>query len=400
MKQSERAAEGAGVSEGSVAFFHSTRARGGGDGGFYATALGSSLWRRYLRHFDDVVVAIPTESGPVQGMPRIEGRGVEVRPLRFGGGLAKAISTRRLKDEVREIIRGVDAVVARVPSNVGFVACQEARRQEKPYAVEVVGCGWDAYWHHSVSGKLLAPLNFILMRSAVRHATSALYVTDKFLQKRYPTKAPAWVASNAEVIPPNADELRSRIEDFDQVSSRPLRLATVGAVDVRYKGQETVIKALAALRSRGINAEYHVVGGGSQAQLAKAAEKAGVVDAVIFHGLLAHSEVLDQLRSTDIYVQPSFTEGQPRAVVEAMSVSTPVIGSDAGGTPENLPATQVFHRGDVQSLVACVESTLATGLPEAAKWSAKRAQHFEPARISAARDGYLSHLKGAVGEHR
>jgi len=117
---------------------------------------------------------------------------------------------------------------------------------------------------------------------------------------------------------------------------------------------------------------------------------------VVFHGVVSHERVLELLGQTDIYIHPSFTEGQPRAVVEAMSVATPVIGSTAGGTPENLPKEQTFSPGDVSALVGRVQMLLDGNLGTAAQWSAQRAQHFAPARLSRERDGYLSHLRKSV----
>ena len=40
----------------------------------------------------------------------------------------------------------------------------------------------------------------------------------------------------------------------------------------------------------------------------------------------------------DIYVQPSHTEGLPRALIEAMSVGLPCVATDVGGIPELLPS--------------------------------------------------------------
>lgn len=381
----------------SVAFFHSTPLRLGEDGNYYSVSLSASVWDKYLRHFDRVVASMPTAQGSVTGRQPVNAPAVEFMPLSPRGGLYRRLrGLLRRRRQVRDAVRTSEAVVARLPSWVGVAACREARRQKKPYAVEVVGCAWSAYWYHSLPGKVLAPANFLATRNAVRRATSALYVTDSYLQERYPTRAPWWSASNAEVSPPSDEQLRVRVAQLQGADRRRLRLATVGAVNVRYKGQETGIRALAELRSRGIDAEYHLVGGGSQQRLQAVAEKLDVAKFVVFHGVVSHERVLELLGQTDIYIHPSFTEGQPRAVVEAMSVATPVIGSTAGGTPENLPKEQTFSPGDVSALVGRVQMLLDGNLGTAAQWSAQRAQHFAPARLSRERDGYLSHLRKSV----
>lgn len=55
---------------------------------------------------------------------------------------------------------------------------------------------------------------------------------------------------------------------------------------------------------------------------------------VTFHGW--REDVLDALDAADIYVLPSFTEGIPRSIVEAMALGKPVISTAVGGVPELL----------------------------------------------------------------
>ena len=386
-----------GPNRATVSFFHSTPLRRGPDGGLYAVALNAGIWDRYLRHFDRVIAAMPMEEGPIEGWQKVDASMVDFVPVGSRGGLCKRIGGLfRRRRQVRDVVAMSETVAARLPSWNGIAACREARRQKKPYAVEVVGCAWNSYWHHSLPGKVLAPFNFIFTRVAVRRATSVLYVTDKYLQKRYPTGTLWWSASNAQIEPPSEEELQVRMRQLQDVESRRLRLVTIGALNVRYKGQETGIRALKELRSRGVDAEYHLIGGGSKKRLARLAAELEVANSVVFHGVVANSQVLELLRSADIYVHPSFTEGQPRAVIEAMSVATPVLGANAGGTPENLPDEQIFPAGDFNALADRIEALLENGLGPAAKWSAVRAQHFAPAKLAAQRDEFVSHLRGAV----
>ena len=52
--------------------------------------------------------------------------------------------------------------------------------------------------------------------------------------------------------------------------------------------------------------------------------------------------MLEWLSKYDLYVQPSHTEGLPRALIEAMSVGLPCIGSRVGGIPELLSDIALF----------------------------------------------------------
>ena len=53
---------------------------------------------------------------------------------------------------------------------------------------------------------------------------------------------------------------------------------------------------------------------------------------VIFTGF--RSDVLNIIRSLDIYIQPSLSEGHPLSLLEAMGIGIPVIATEVGGMPE------------------------------------------------------------------
>jgi len=55
---------------------------------------------------------------------------------------------------------------------------------------------------------------------------------------------------------------------------------------------------------------------------------------VKFLGELPQEQVADVLATADIFVHPSYSEGQPSAVAEASAVGLPVIASNVGGTRE------------------------------------------------------------------
>jgi glycosyltransferase involved in cell wall biosynthesis len=80
------------------------------------------------------------------------------------------------------------------------------------------------------------------------------------------------------------------------------------------------------------------------------AEKYGVSHKVKFLGSLPHEKVFEYLDNIDLYIQPSKTEGMPRALIEAMSRGCPAIGSNTGGIPELLNKEFVFKKGSVKEL--------------------------------------------------
>jgi glycosyltransferase involved in cell wall biosynthesis len=81
------------------------------------------------------------------------------------------------------------------------------------------------------------------------------------------------------------------------------------------------------------------------------ASRLGLASRIEFCGVVPSGvEVLSWLDTVDIYLQPSFQEGLPRALIEAMSRGCPAIGSTAGGIPELLSADCLHRPGDADGL--------------------------------------------------
>jgi glycosyltransferase involved in cell wall biosynthesis len=86
--------------------------------------------------------------------------------------------------------------------------------------------------------------------------------------------------------------------------------------------------------------------------------------------------VLEWLDDVDLYLQPSFQEGLPRALVEALSRACPALGSTAGGIPELLPPECLHEPGDARRLAELVAAAVGD-----ADWLAQQAAaSFETAK--------------------
>lgn len=314
--------------------------------------------RRYLTLFDEIVVStrvknIEEEKGNYEGYKKTNGNRVEVKPiLSYRNFLDILKNHLKIKNEIKEVINNVDRVIIRMPSVIGIYACKLCQNNSKSYIVEMVACPWDGYMHHTNRlGKIVAPFMYLMTKNAIKNAREVIYVSNSFLQKRYPTKGNSYSCSDVELERNDIDILDKRLQKINNIKDE-ISLITVGNVGMRYKGQEYVIKALSLLDEK---YKYYLVGNGDFNRLQKIAIRYGVCDRVIFLGSLKHEEVFEILKKMDIYIQPSLQEGLPRALIEAMSMACPCIGSNVGGIPELINVDCIFNKKNYKSLAVKVK---------------------------------------------
>lgn len=250
----------------------------------------------------------------------------------------------QLKRQIQADLKNVDCVMARYQGEFMWVLCAEARKQKKKVFLELGGDPWDAYWNHGLVGKLIAPLMALTCKWDIRNADYVSYVTKNYLQKQYPTKGKHIGVSNVSLKSMDDNVLSERLKKIDK-HENVYHCGTAAAVNVRYKGQHFVLKALSILKQEGItNFVYHIAGMGDNTYLLGLVQEYGLQDQVIFEGVLPHEQIFSWLDGLDFYIQPSLQEGLPRALIEAMSRGCLCIGSDVAGIPELLHPYWIFNR--------------------------------------------------------
>lgn len=82
---------------------------------------------------------------------------------------------------------------------------------------------------------------------------------------------------------------------------------------------------------------FIIAGGGSELPAAKKlAERLGVSDKIFFLGDVPNRSVPDLYSTADLFIHPTYTEGFPRVMIEAMASGLPIVTTDAGGTRQLL----------------------------------------------------------------
>jgi len=318
--------------------------------------FGQAILRRYVDLFGNVTVIARSQPlasyERVEGMSRADGAGVSFCLLGEGrGGLNRVLGFSARRAMLERTLAGVDGLIARLPSVMGSEACRAAERCGLPWAVEVVGSAWDALMAHGdLAAKAYAPIAHLRTRAIVSRAGAALYVTQSFLQRCYPTRAPSIGLSDVELPDPDPHTLALRIARIESRPS-PLRIGLIGSVGPSYKGIDTVLHALAKVRDRLGAFEFWVLGHGDPFRHLDLARSLGIASFVTFCGTLpAGAPVRSWLDAVDVYVQPSRMEGLPRSLLEALSRGCPALGSRIGGIPELLEHRWLHRPGDDSAL--------------------------------------------------
>ncbi len=110
-------------------------------------------------------------------------------------------------------------------------------------------------------------------------------------------------------------------------------VAYVGRID-KDKGVIDFIRALPLLQSSKGNMQFMIVGDGPLTNdIKKFARENNLLDAVEFVGWISPNKVPQYLNKIKLLVLPSYREGLPRIVLEAMACDTPVLATLVGGLP-------------------------------------------------------------------
>jgi len=312
------------------------------------------IWNRYLSVFDEITVAIRFRqtSSPswFQYVNHPTIRFVEMPNL---CGLSEMlINTRQARKKLTKLLEESNALIARLPSEVGFLSVRIASRIGIPWAVEIAGCPFDAYFNHGMFlGKLYAPFALFKLKTVTKKSRYTLYVTSRFLQKRYPSFQVTSSCSNVEI--PDCDEsiLKQRLLKINSVSDGIITIGFIGGLFSKYKNLLTAIKAVSLLKARKYRCILRVLGAGDTSPFKKIACQYRVDDITRFEGALpAGNKILHWLDDIDIYIHPSLTEGLPRSAIEAMSRACPIAASGVGGLPELIDDAFLHKPKDVRRL--------------------------------------------------
>lgn len=328
------------------------------------TQFAYSFWMRYLEVFESVHVVSRTRqvSTVSSEWKRADGKGISFAVLPdFVGPWQYLLQAWQIQQAARNAVSATDAVILRTSSTIGDCIEPLLLNTNHPYGVEVVNDSYDVFAPGSVKHPLRTLFRWWFTRQQKRQcagACAAAYVTEFALQRRYPPAFEAFSTNYSDIELPNSAFVtapRSYCEDKHSFS-----LITVGTMAQLYKAPNVLINAIAICVQEGIDLNLILVGDGKhRKELEAQAVSLGLGERVHFRGqLTAGDAVRAELDRSDLFVLPSYQEGLPRAMIEAMARALPCIGSNVGGIPELLPSENMVSPGDSAVLASKIREVV------------------------------------------
>jgi glycosyltransferase involved in cell wall biosynthesis len=330
------------------------------DGSVYAESVYDyAFYKRYLQSFEHVYAAVRLDKIDHQptGMKLSSGEGVTFLPLpAYRGPKEYAFKYFKILKCVTDYCSEYECAIFRIPAATSNMFCKKFLKTKKPFAVEVVIDPWENFGPRASGNKIMLFVvrrNWTnLVKKMCRKANGASYVTERYLQEKYPprvyyeTDGDSFTESYSSVELPDDSFASPRVWNKGQ---KTFWIAHVANTFTGYgKGHLVLMDAVKIVRDRGFDVRIKFVGDGPKREEFKQySDYLGIGEYVVFTGRLANgNEVRKVIRDSDMFVLPTFAEGLPRVLLEAMAEGIPCLSSPTCGIPEILKSEYLFDFSD------------------------------------------------------
>ncbi|MBD5391375.1 glycosyltransferase family 4 protein [bacterium] len=376
---------------------------------YFLRDFGHTLTRRYLMAFDKIRLIVRTfDKDDIDdcGKFNIEvlDNRIEIYPIPFFRGPFQYLKQyTKVRKNLKGALKNCDAAIFRLPSTTGFAVWCEDRKQNLPYAVELVYDCKDGYINCRGLKKYLWWRMHRKQVKACKHAIGMAPVTSGYLQSHY--------SPDRTLIQSHYSSVEMTDDFFFQPRNFPdkksLTLVHV-ANQVQFrgrKGHEDVISAVKILREKGIPISVTFVGENYDNGIEKLKEYAKALkieDSINFTGFLSSSSVRDVLLKSDIAILPTRAEGLPRVIIEAMAVGLPCITTNVSGNPELIEKEFLFDYGNVEAIVSIVERLASDKVlyQETSRQNFIKSLEFKKEILDGRRKEFYNKIRNYIESHR
>lgn len=369
-------------------------------------------WTPYLNICDELIVVgrgkVVEDDADTSSLNLSDGDKVTVKTMpNMNSPLGLIKHKEGVKEKVHALVDQTDALIVRTMSEIGWLAFLYAKKIGKPVAHEVAGCPWDNTWNHgSLLAKAYAPIRARRMRYLAQNADYVLYVSKEFLPNRYPARGETAIASNVRIKKPMPNVLEKRLARIKSLESHslPYEIGLIGHLDHKLKGIGIAVEALSILNKRSSDRKFtlKILGPGQSSNYRHLIHQYDMQNYIRFDGVVSSGDaVLGWLDHVDLYVQPSFHEGVPRATIEAMSRGCPAFGSNAGGIPELLPEEYIHQAGNAQQLADQIMKSVVDGtLEQQACTNFEKSFEYTQDVLQPIRDAFWGSFSAFIKEYK
>ena len=154
------------------------------------------------------------------------------------------------------------------------------------------------------------------------------------------------------------------INDFqfeEKIPSKKVELLFLGWVD-KNKGIYDLVNAVSGFKDSLPDFNINICGGGADFEGVQEQVKIlNLNSKFTFHGWVGGAKKKQQLANADIFVLPSYAEGLPNSMLEAMLAKSAVVVSDVGSIPEVIQNGEngfIYPKGKVEPLKNALEKLI------------------------------------------
>lgn len=152
------------------------------------------------------------------------------------------------------------------------------------------------------------------------------------------------------------------LPDFEKLNYQDNRVLFLGRLGKR-KGIFDLIHAIPRVIEKIPDVQFYLCGDGEVDNCKKLCEELGIESHVFFLGWVGCKEKVEILKACSIFVLPSYHEGLPMALLEAMSYGEVVITTAVGGIPEVIRDGvngYIIEAGNIQEIAQRLIDVLTT----------------------------------------
>lgn len=251
--------------------------------------------------------------------------------------------------------------------------------KERPLIVHICGVSYMGFWenaYYMVITKLLGlPITIHYLGGF-----DIYYLNCKEIEKKLIEHVLQW-AKKIVVLTPKISLVMSKFIEIDKISVIPssihtqhyelqnnkntrddgiLQILFLGGADPFRKGVNDLLKAAQIICTHYPSIKF-IISGGSEKSIKQTTKIVMPIERVEFVGWLSEQEKIELLHSVDIFVLPSYHEGLPYAIIEAMASGLPIVASSVGGIPDVIRNGEngfLIEPGDIQGLVYYLETLI------------------------------------------